>query len=216
MAEIQHVDQLLELNDTTFIEAVYRTLLGRDPDAAGLHHYSHHLRSGYGKISMLIEVAASSEAKSLGKYLPGLVEAIDAERRAGYFIRGSRIKRQQAERQLNQIENEVGRAIQELKDFELETSERLKSIEEAIHVLRNAVQTLKDSGAQLQEPRELKTVASSDEERLASEQTYDTSTLPPVAKQILKDLSEAIEESGKVISTSAPTTISGKVDASRN
>ena len=72
MSPIQSAGKLLELDDLPFIEAVYRTLLGREPDSHGLRHYLGCLRDGYGKEKIFGEIAISSEAEVHRKELLAL------------------------------------------------------------------------------------------------------------------------------------------------
>ncbi|PCE21888.1 hypothetical protein BWP39_19650 [Paraburkholderia acidicola] len=109
MTTIKHVDDLLDLHDVAFIEATYRVLLMREPDVEGMRYYLRRLRSGHGKAKALAQIAASAEARSRQRELPGLRDLIDRQRRVehwfwGFFSRGQRI-----EQQLNRLENELGR-----------------------------------------------------------------------------------------------------------
>src|SRR5882672_3778559 len=117
MNAIQHVDELLELSDIRFVELVYETLLGREPDPEGMRHYLGRLRAGSDKATVIGEIASSPEAKACGACLLGMNELMAETKWAGGWLRSFR-GRARAERQLNRIENELGRVTQQLTDLD--------------------------------------------------------------------------------------------------
>ena len=58
-----NLHELLSLEDKSFMEAVYQILLGREIDESGLEFYINRLNTGYGKSSIIYDLAESKEAK---------------------------------------------------------------------------------------------------------------------------------------------------------
>jgi hypothetical protein len=73
---------LLALPGPQFVEAVFRTLLGRDPDPQGRVFYRQRLLEGVSRLQILREFALSDEAKARGRSLPGLEAELDGHLRA--------------------------------------------------------------------------------------------------------------------------------------
>jgi hypothetical protein len=74
LAEVKHVNDLLSLNGSHFVEAIYRVLLKRSPDRAGREHFLGRLQAGHGKEAIILAVANSPEAKAIGHQLDGLAD----------------------------------------------------------------------------------------------------------------------------------------------
>jgi hypothetical protein len=72
MSDSPTADELLQLQDTAFVEAAYRAILGRPPEAAGLATHLAQLRQGVSKERLLVAMAASAEALQAGRTVPGL------------------------------------------------------------------------------------------------------------------------------------------------
>lgn len=84
-----HLDTLLALPGEIFIDATYRAVLGREPDAEGRAFFCQRLLEGVGKLQIVKEFAESPEAKSAGRSLPGLSAALLREnaKRRGWRYR---------------------------------------------------------------------------------------------------------------------------------
>lgn len=68
------LDEFLATSDRTFVEAVYRALLRRDPDPQGREHYLSGLRSGaLSKLDILGELRWSPEGLAHGVHVDGLL-----------------------------------------------------------------------------------------------------------------------------------------------
>ncbi len=65
---------LLALDDTEFVHAAYRALLGRDCDDTGLEHFTRRLRDGEDKRRLIADLALSDEGRRRHQTLPGLAE----------------------------------------------------------------------------------------------------------------------------------------------
>ncbi len=55
--------ELLKVPEDEFVHTVYRRLLGREPDPAGLAHYTARVALGHSKMDVLIDILGSEEAK---------------------------------------------------------------------------------------------------------------------------------------------------------
>lgn len=67
---------LFASDDGRFLEAVYHIFLGRKVDIDGKQSYLRKLRSGYGRISVLLEVASSGEAQDKGRAVPAVLKGL--------------------------------------------------------------------------------------------------------------------------------------------
>lgn len=86
------IADLLEFEEIPFVKQAYRSVLGRDPDPAGLEFYAMHLREGRSKMFVLKALRQSQEAKAHIPGVAGLDRAIRHYRLAnlpgvGRFIR---------------------------------------------------------------------------------------------------------------------------------
>jgi len=71
-----NVTDLLTRDGAEFIGSAYKTILEREPDPEGALHYLSRLRSGWPKISVLMELRNSGEGRQVAALLPGLDPAI--------------------------------------------------------------------------------------------------------------------------------------------
>ncbi len=58
------LSKLLEAEDTLFLPLAYKELLGREPDTQGVHHYTGLLASGRSRLSVLMDIRMSNEARN--------------------------------------------------------------------------------------------------------------------------------------------------------
>lgn len=65
-------DELLELDDGSFIDCAYKTLLRRSPDPGGFDAYLQRLRAGRSKLGIVRDLSISSEGRAQNVVLPGL------------------------------------------------------------------------------------------------------------------------------------------------
>ena len=63
------LSDLLQKSEAEFVHATYRALLGRDPDSEGLAYYIGRLRTGFGRRSVLAQIALSPERIQKEEYL---------------------------------------------------------------------------------------------------------------------------------------------------
>jgi hypothetical protein len=82
---IQDVGRLLSLQGDEFVQAVYRSILKRAPDPEGLRYYVGRLRAGFGKSSVIAQIASSAEARAVNAGSEGLARLVRRHRRAKYL-----------------------------------------------------------------------------------------------------------------------------------
>lgn len=70
------VTDLLVRDDAEFIGSAYKTILEREPDTEGGRYYLSRLRTGWPKLSVLMELRNSEEGRQAAAPLPGLDKAI--------------------------------------------------------------------------------------------------------------------------------------------
>lgn len=185
MKVIRHVNQLIALNDVALVDCLYRTLLKRKPDPDGMEFYLGQLRAGYGKGSMIVDIAASPEAKATGLALPGLRKFIAAQKWRDRSL--WRLITRNRARQMNRVENNLGRILTAVDVLEQEMHQRLGPIEDKLQLTTDeeadrydnedtALAPTREARAALGEPDEI-----------------DLSGVPLVARRIFRELSAAIE-----------------------
>lgn len=115
---MQNTDQLLRLNDTTFVIGVYQALLGRSPDPEGMHYYLGRLRAGYSKSSIVVQIADSNEARALATNLPGLDELRFIQKKSSHWLWGVFSRNHRIERQTCLLENELAHLAEQCQRIE--------------------------------------------------------------------------------------------------
>lgn len=125
------LSELLRHDDADFVETAYRILLQRTPDAGGIEHYLHELRSGsLSKIEILGRLRWSAEGRERDVHVDGLLKPYLVQRGrrlpvlgplaswAIAFIRLGAHRHQQAMRDvaLAQETHSIGRLLNHLAD----------------------------------------------------------------------------------------------------
>lgn len=82
---IQHITELFALDGRLFVIEVYRNLLGREPDQQGMAYYLGRMAQGYGKTSVIAQVAQSQECRP-HEQINGLKQLITEERFARHWF----------------------------------------------------------------------------------------------------------------------------------
>lgn len=70
------LDELIALDDSSFLAAAYRQLLGRPIDPAGFRDYDSRLRRGTSRLEIVAELRSSAEGLAHRSALPGLAAAL--------------------------------------------------------------------------------------------------------------------------------------------
>jgi len=190
---LRHVDQLLALDDEAFVKALYSSCFGRQPDADELSHHVGELRAGCGKTSLIADFAKFHASAKWRATLPGLKELLAAQGKS--LTRGlgrASGSNRQLERQLNRLENGLGLTCHHLAQLERETRQRLTAIENR---LNERLGKIPGMHAQSQKDADTAFGDSSDEADAMPVVTFSSaelSALPPVAGQILREITQAL------------------------
>ena len=84
---IQHVYELFALDGQAFVRESYRNLLNREPDEHGMAYYLGRLAAGYGKASIIVQLAESKESRPHHEII-GLEKLIKAEKHMNHWLLG--------------------------------------------------------------------------------------------------------------------------------
>ena len=98
---IQHIIELFALEGRDFITEAYHNLLGREPDPQGMAYYLGRMAMGYGKASVIMDLARSAESLPHREII-GLEKLIVTERHANHWLWGRFSGRQHQERLLRE------------------------------------------------------------------------------------------------------------------
>ncbi|EGJ09957.1 MULTISPECIES: DUF4214 domain-containing protein [Rubrivivax] len=110
-------DELLSLFDEAFVDALYRRLLGREPDPAGRQSHLEQIRLGYPKTALIAHFLDSAEGKRHGARVEGLdaraapVPGPDPSRLGGWLRRQLQASGMATASELNALENRLGRLL---------------------------------------------------------------------------------------------------------
>lgn len=93
---IQHITELFALDGRDFVTEAYRNLLRREPDEQGMRYYLGRLGLGYGKTSIILQLARSADCQPIEE-IPGLKQFIADEKTENHWLWGwfSRRRRQE-------------------------------------------------------------------------------------------------------------------------
>jgi hypothetical protein len=174
LTDLRHIDELLALDDVAFVEALYVSVLKRQPAGEEAKFHLNQLRGGYGKADLIVDVAKNRGASRSADDLPGLWGFIGAWKRMRFLPWGLRSRRRGIERQLNRLENGIGQLLQQMTRIENDTKHRLTLIEER---LQSATENGGTTGANPARPQE------------SSEQSPSAADAPLAAESIAEDIS---------------------------
>jgi polyhydroxyalkanoate synthesis regulator phasin len=137
MSDFTHVDQLMALNGSAFIDAIYRAFLKRSADRPGREHFLARLQAGDGKKAIIAAIASSPEARTMRTSISG-VEKILAQspKRRFRFPWGRRTDRA-LERAINRLEFSLGEA----QNVTLSRLEQLETALEAVRISASQMAT---------------------------------------------------------------------------
>jgi lipopolysaccharide biosynthesis protein len=136
---VRSIDDLLALEDETFILHAYRFILAREADKEGMEYYLGRLRKGIEKIEIITQLRISSEGKRITEPLSGMDEVIKYHQRKkipfiGHLLSWLDAKDQQAT-QFNIIENKMSRLKNGMDAIEKSTTEQIQSLRSEIYSL---------------------------------------------------------------------------------
>ena len=139
--QIQSVVQLMELHDGAFVKEAYQVLLGRAADPEGMRNYVDRLRVGDSKERIIAQIAASAEAKKRVTDLKGLTELVASQRKANHWLWGRGFRGRHTERQIQRLENQLGRMAQHAAKSEAEGHARIANIEHPVRQIHRLLET---------------------------------------------------------------------------
>ncbi len=121
--DVRHTSSLLALNGSAFVNALYRVFLKRSPDRQGRDHFIGRLQAGHSKEAVLLAIAGSPEAKSIGAPVEGVAEIENAQSRKNWSFFGQARQSRALEARLSKLEYSLGEAHNVL----LERLERIET-----------------------------------------------------------------------------------------
>ena len=80
---VKSIDEMLELDGPEFVSAAYQTMLHRQADTEGYHHYIAKLKSGTSKLEILRNLRRSDEGRYLDLNIQGLEKLHDIPQKKG-------------------------------------------------------------------------------------------------------------------------------------
>lgn len=139
--EIKTIDDLMALHDDRFITALYRRLLGREPDSIGHAGYLRSLRRGDAKLALVRDIVTSEEGKSKLIDLGGLDKAMKRyeDRTRSLFTRWR--FRHSADYGRSKRARDARAQINQVFGFEDRVSARLENMERMLDGVVDAFRT---------------------------------------------------------------------------
>jgi hypothetical protein len=219
MTNIEHVDQLLMLQDTVFVEMAYRVLLGRLPDPDGLRYYRGRLRAGYSKPALVVQITDSPEAKKYNPKLAGLEDLRTRQRRLRHPVFGliwNLIYRQRLrDRQLNRLEYQQADTCNAIADYLVRVDQSGDVIRAAVQGLERRISALSETMADM--PGRLGRVSQHSDTMQAALQTMDakilalTKSVENISQLLNRSMLELIRKDAEI--SSGMQAIAGDVAA---
>lgn len=160
---IQNIYELFILDWQDFVGEAYRNLLNREPDEQGMAYYLGRLAAGYGKTSVIRDLAESDEYRPVGD-IGGLRQLLRNEKLINHWLLGVFRRSQERERLARE-------AISELRRFRQQT---VVELEQKIAAMNSVLNLL---------PQQLDVLV----ERLAVMQTSFPSSQTPSVQVISAD-----------------------------
>ena len=127
------VSSLLVLDDEAFVNALYHSVLGREPDPEGLRHHLALLRAGGNKTNLIASLRASSEGVAFGSTLVGIVPRSRLDRLYALPLIGRPLRFLAALMRVRSLKHDV----QGLHDVILTLQHVIRDQQDAIHALQD-------------------------------------------------------------------------------
>ena len=146
------VEELLGHFDERFVVCAYLTLLKRPVDDDGLAIYTRHLRAGMSRAEVVASLLQSEEGQRAQVTVPGLADWMAANLSGPPGLAQRLVRRlvgaalQPVQRQLNAIQNQLGRSLQEGADrqvrLEIQLADALRRSDQVQRTLSDALSRL--------------------------------------------------------------------------
>jgi hypothetical protein len=197
---VSNANQLFALDDRAFVEAMFDSCCKRSPDTEELSFYLGELRSGRGKLAIVADLARFQACRDSIVSLPGLEGIVVAHKKSerwgfkGYFF-----GRRRVQRQLNRVENAIGRVLEQLSLANTDTQRRLENIEGMLAGLKDLTSMEPMSGHNADVP----TANADAQEEVRARVTLTRSelaSLSPVARQVLSEISLGLDRTSDSVS----------------
>ena len=186
--EVSTLGELMTLYDQPFVKAAYSVILGRPADPIGLVYYASRLRHGHSRISVLDQLAKSSEAVEGWDKLPGLSNEI-TRFRASRSLKGWRLalgdpelSRTPAARRARMLQNSISGERQRLDESLSRLSEQQESVRHMVADLYSGGKGLVGSVSSAYRGNSMPKMRV---RRVEEVRDFD---LPPAARAVLKTL----------------------------
>ncbi len=150
------IEELMGFHDAAFVDQAYRLLLGREVDPEGRRHYLGRLREGDKRESIVAQIATSAEAKMRRIDLPGLQKLVTEHTASTHWFWGMFRRSGRNDRQVQRLENQLGRLLQDTTTFSALAIARNSNTELTIYQSHNALESeLQRTAQELSQTREL-------------------------------------------------------------
>jgi hypothetical protein len=132
MSDITHINQLMMLNGSAFVDQAYRVFLKRSADRSGREHFLSRLQAGDGKEAIIQAIANSPEARTMRSAVAGMDE-FQARLKKNKRLGGrASAEMERLERLINRIEHSLGQAQDKVLD-------RIAQIETSLDTMQSAM-----------------------------------------------------------------------------
>lgn len=140
--------QLCALEEVDFVSCAYQTMLGRNPDQAGMDYYLDRLQAGVSKLTILRQLRLSPEGASHDPGIGGLDRALRRHRncnRPGIawivraFVKGE--SDDPSARELRAIRRQLSRLESRLLGVHLDLTNRTETINRTVRLVAESIAT---------------------------------------------------------------------------
>ncbi|MBU2768538.1 DUF4214 domain-containing protein [Acidithiobacillus ferrivorans] len=146
---IQHIIELFALDGQDFITEAYCNLLGREPDPHGMAYYLGRLAMGYGKASVITDLARSAESRP-HREIVGLEKLIVTERRANHWLWGTFCRHQRRERLAQQQVSQIAQGQFAVRQLSNDTQAMKHGIVRISHEIGELEQDMRRTAASIE------------------------------------------------------------------
>ncbi len=130
----QSIDDLMQVDDDSFVKAAYLALLGRAVDDEGLQHYLRALAGGRSRLYVLADLHYSKEGRGRDVALAGFAEAMRELRMRKLPVLGRFLSGKPASTSLFRVRAELAGLRGQVQDIDGSIQERLANLEHALQV----------------------------------------------------------------------------------
>lgn len=140
MSDITHINQLMVLNGSAFVDQAYRVFLKRSADRSGREHFLSRLQAGDGKEAIIQAIANSPEARTMRSSVAGMDEFQARLKKKKRFDGKASADTERLERLVNRVEHSLGQAQDKMLD-------RITQIETSLDTMQSAMANISTNSA---------------------------------------------------------------------